>query len=84
MTRRSRRHSQEWPPHLAADPAFLDWRVSQLEETVDEISKRPPLQEQIPWLKIVGFLVLIGLGISGHLSPDAARTFGLKLLGVYW
>lgn len=91
MHLKHRRHSGEWPPTSnPADPHLLHWRAARLEETVDdhqerlaELESRPSLPSiaSLPWLQIVGLLILFGLGALGRLSPETAELIAKLLPG---
>lgn len=91
MNLKHRRHSGEWPPSLRpSDPDILHWRQSRVEETLDdhqerlaELESRPHVPELsgLPWLQIVVLLVLLGLGLTGRLSPETIDTLSKLLPG---
>ncbi len=91
MHLKHRRHSGEWPPTLhPSDPDVLHWRQSRVEETIDdhqerlaelEARSRLPELSGLPWLQIVGLLVLFGLGLTGRVSPEAIDTLSKLLPG---
>jgi hypothetical protein len=74
------------PPHIAEDPAMLDWRLSTVEERLErlETEKPHPLQlpADFPWLRALGLLFLLVMGVKGHIAPDQAMALAGKLLGV--
>jgi hypothetical protein len=89
MRKRRERLSASWPPPFPKNhPTSLDWRVTRLEEHVDEILERPSLPDVggWPWMRIIGVLLLLGLGARGHLSWEqvaqlVGRMFGLSSPG---
>ena len=91
MTPPHRRLSGEWPPPFPRDhPQSLDWRTTRLEEShdqlndrVDHIERRPHLPDfsSLPWLQIVGLLLLIALGVTGRISPETVEMMSKLLPG---
>lgn len=75
------------PEHIRHDPAMMDWRVTRLEERVDEIESKPPTggvsdAVSLPRLLLLGALLFAGL--NGHLAPDTAWQLARGLLGIVW
>ena len=92
MTDKQQRLSAAWPPNWRpSDPDSLDWRTSRLEVAADahedritalESRPRLPDLESLPWPRILGLLALLGLGLTGHVSPEQLRALALKALGL--
>jgi hypothetical protein len=67
---------------------LVTWRVNRLEAAVqgheDQLAAKPsglPIPaEAMPWLKMIGFVMLLGLGATGHISPDTVKKFSGMLL----
>ncbi len=69
---------------------MLHWRTSRVEETLDDhqdrlaqLEDRPALPSisSLPWLQIVGLVVLVMLGATGRLSPETVETLSKLLSG---
>lgn len=90
-----RRLSGQLPPTVdPSGNEILDWRMERAEQVIDsqqdrhdshserldKLEARPGLDlTHLPWLQIVGLLILLGLGATGRVSPEAVDTI-LKLL----
>jgi len=71
-----------------ADPELLHWRQARVEETIDdhqerlrelEARRQLPDLTRLPWLQIVGLILLLALGATGRISPETLDMM-LKLL----
>jgi hypothetical protein len=66
---------------------MLDWRVTSLEERMDELEAKPSLpalQEGMSWGRIALLAALLFAGLKGHLSPETAFGLARGLLGIAW
>ena len=72
------------PEHIRRDPAFMDWRLSDLERRVCELEERPTLSlpEHFPWGRAAVLLFLLIAGLKGHIAPETAASIAGKLLGL--
>jgi len=75
------------PEHIRHDASMLDWRVTRLEERVDEIESKPPSAPQKAEISLPRLLLLAALlfaGLKGHIAPDTAWGLARGLLGIVW
>lgn len=79
------------PPPFAAlpqsereRPAIMTWRLDHLEERVAllEGRRRLPRLDRLPWVQIAGVAMLLGLGLTGHLTRADALNIARRLLGM--
>lgn len=79
------------PPHVEVDPRTIAWEIARTqtvtqnhENRITHLESRPQFPQvdmtKVPWLKVAGLVLLLALGITGHLRPEDAREIGMKLL----
>lgn len=73
----------ELPPHLATDPAMLDWRLRDHETRIARLEDKPAptILDALPWGRIIGMAIMAILGLLGHVSPAELKALAQKLLG---
>lgn len=72
------------PPHVRNDPDVINWRLDDHGRRIGELEARPhlPKLDRVPWLQLAGLLILLGLGLFGHLSKGDMVRIGMRSLGL--
>ncbi len=61
----------------------MEMTIDEHQDRLKAVERRPhlPSLSSLPWLQIVGLLFLLGLGVTGRLSPETIEMMSKLLPG---
>ena len=61
----------------------MEMTIDEHQDRLKAVERRPslPSLSSLPWLQIVGLMALLGLGVTGRLSPETIEMMSKLLPG---